>query len=131
MNETKRENQKSNYLRSCSSRWNSPQQYGRSLYRNVDRSYDGELQRSRGYTNKIYDTKANVIKPKSRRSCIQTLIRFNRKQIVGSQKDIIDTFVGIARQADPVEFNAQSLSMLFVGAKKYGIKYSDWQENSQ
>ena len=58
---------------------------------------------------------------------IRTLVRFNKKTLLMSNhRAIVATFLSIAKEACSPAFGAKSLSMLFVGAKKYGIKYSDW-----
>ena len=61
---------------------------------------------------------------------ILTLIRFNKSQISGSQEGIIYTFIIIAQLAKP-QFTGQNLAMLFIAAKRYNLKYSDWKHKEQ
>ena len=62
---------------------------------------------------------------------ILTLIRFNKSQISGSQEGIIYTFIIIAQLAKPPQFTGQNLAMLFIAAKRYNLKYSDWKHKEQ
>jgi len=65
----------------------------------------------------------------STRNDIGTLFRFNKTQIASSHQTIVDTFISLAKEAHPPTFSGKHLAMLFVGAKRYKIKYSDWQDN--
>ena len=64
-------------------------------------------------------------------SYIKTLIDFNKQRIKNcSHEDLVKIFLDIAQKAEPSNFRGQSLSMLFVSAKKYKIKFCDWQNRA-
>jgi hypothetical protein len=108
---------------------------------NYERNYERGYSHTDRYKNRdeIKYENRSISRPRNRNyndkktDYINDLIKFNKKELYfNNVLEASNCFVTIVEDAlndNNNDFNGKNLSMLFVGAKKYNIKYNNWKND--
>ena len=122
-----------NYERNYERRNSHRDRYKYRDERKYERNYEKRYSHRDRYKNRDERKYENRNYNSNKPDYINNLIKFNKKELnLNNPLEASNYFVTIVKDAlndNNYHFDGKNLSMLFVGAKKYNIKYNNWKNN--